>query len=147
MLEKAPDSPGTTLLFRPRTLTVEDVMEAVADLPLPAKVQDDSLILEKSLRGWNLKPPVKVPLDKVLAVRERAHPLHHQSFRLRTAQPDPVGLREPITRQAGPALPPKMDRVANDTIHVLRQPLPLQPIPRPQPRHDHQRRHVRRQHS
>jgi site-specific recombinase XerD len=58
---------STRLTIRPRGLTVEDL----ADLPIPIKVQDGFLLLEKSPKGWTLKEPVKVPLDKVLAAGER----------------------------------------------------------------------------
>jgi site-specific recombinase XerD len=60
-------TPETQLTIRPRELTAEDL----ADLPTPVKVQDGFLLLEESPRGWKLKEPVKVPLGKVLATKEK----------------------------------------------------------------------------
>ena len=57
----------TQLTIKRRRLKVEDL----AKLPVPAKIQDGCLILEKSPRGWILKEPVRVPIEKVLAAREK----------------------------------------------------------------------------
>jgi len=48
-------------------LTAEDLQS----LPVTAKIQDGLLLVEKSPRGWTLKEPLKVPLERVLAAREK----------------------------------------------------------------------------
>jgi site-specific recombinase XerD len=55
------------LIIKPRQLTAEDLKT----LPISIKIQDGSVVLERSLRGWKLRQPVKLSLEKVLAVRER----------------------------------------------------------------------------
>jgi site-specific recombinase XerD len=55
------------IIIKPRQLTIEDLKT----LPISIKIQDDSVILERSPRGWKLRQPVKLSLEKVLAVRER----------------------------------------------------------------------------
>jgi hypothetical protein len=55
------------MVIKPRQLTVEDLKT----LPISIKIQDDSVIIERSPRGWKLRQPVKLSLEKVLAVRER----------------------------------------------------------------------------
>jgi len=55
------------LTIRPRRLTAEEL----AELPVPIKIQDGFMVLNKSPRGWTLKEPVKVPLENVQAVREK----------------------------------------------------------------------------
>lgn len=57
----------TQMIIRTRQLTVEDLKS----LPAPVKVEDGFLILEKSPRGWTLKEPVRVPLENILAVKEK----------------------------------------------------------------------------
>ncbi len=71
MQTMAPQKAGAQLLVRPRTLTIDDLTEVLKELPIPVKVQDGFLVLETSLRGWTFKEPVKVPLEQVLAVREK----------------------------------------------------------------------------
>lgn len=58
---------NTQLIIKPRQLTAEDLKT----LPIPIKIQDGSLILESSPRGWKLRQPVKLSLEKVLATREK----------------------------------------------------------------------------
>jgi len=58
---------NTQLIIKPRQLTAEDLKT----LPIPFKIQDGSLILEISLKGWKLKQPVKLNLGKVLAAGEK----------------------------------------------------------------------------
>jgi len=55
------------LIIKTRLLTAEDLKT----LPIPIKIQDGSLILESSPRGWKLRQPVKLSLEKVLAIREK----------------------------------------------------------------------------
>jgi len=55
------------LIIKPKQLTIEDLQS----LPIPAKIENGFLIVEKSLRGWKLKKTVKIPLEKVLAVRQK----------------------------------------------------------------------------
>src|SRR5439155_22220527 len=66
-----PAHTGTTILVRPKTLTIDEVLEAAKDLPTPVRVEDGFLVLEESLRGWKFKEPLKVSLENVLAVREK----------------------------------------------------------------------------
>jgi len=58
---------NTQLIIKPRQLTAEDLKT----LPIPFKIQDGSLILESSPKGWKLRQPVKLSLEKVLAAREK----------------------------------------------------------------------------
>src|SRR5438552_14486738 len=67
-----PAQTGTTILVRPKTLTIDEVLEAAKELPTPVRVEDGFLVLEKNLRGWKFKEPLKVSLENVLAVREKA---------------------------------------------------------------------------
>ncbi len=67
MMTRAPEKPGTALLFRPRVLKPDDL----TDMPLPTKIEDGFLVLEKGYRGWRFKEPVRVPLEKVLAAGEK----------------------------------------------------------------------------
>jgi len=55
------------LIIKTRQLTAEDLKT----LPIPFKIQDGSLILENSPKGWKLKQPVKLSLEKVLVAREK----------------------------------------------------------------------------
>jgi site-specific recombinase XerD len=54
-------------ILKPRTLTVED-LPFLANL---GTVENGILILERSSKGYKLKTPVQVPLERVLAVGER----------------------------------------------------------------------------
>jgi site-specific recombinase XerD len=54
-------------ITRTRQLTVEDLKT----LQFPMKIQGNTLIIEKSLRGWKLQQPVTLSLDKVLAAKEK----------------------------------------------------------------------------
>ncbi len=67
MMTRAPEKPGTALLFRPRMLRVEDLN----DMPIPIRIEDGFMVLDKGYRGWSFKQPVKVPLEKVLAAGEK----------------------------------------------------------------------------
>jgi len=58
---------NTQLVIKPRKLTIEDLKS----LPIPMKIEDGFLVLEKSPRGWTLKEPVKVPLERVLTAKEK----------------------------------------------------------------------------
>jgi len=55
------------LIIKTRQLTAEDLKT----LPIPFKIQDGSLILETSLKGWKLKQQVKLCLEKVLVAGEK----------------------------------------------------------------------------
>ncbi len=57
----------TQTLISPRTLTVDEL----TDLQLDSRVQEGFLVLEKTPTGHVLREPVRVPLDKVLAAREK----------------------------------------------------------------------------
>lgn len=61
----------TELIVRPRQLTQEEAVQELAKIPVGFRVEDPFLVLEKGPRGWSFKQPVKVHMDKVLAVRER----------------------------------------------------------------------------
>jgi len=55
--------PQIILKFKP--LTVGDLQN------LPVKIEDDFLIVERSSRGWKLREPLKLSLEKVLAAGEK----------------------------------------------------------------------------
>jgi len=55
------------LIIKTRQLTAEDLKT----LSIVFRIQDGSLILESSLKGWKLKQPVKLSLGKVLAAGEK----------------------------------------------------------------------------
>lgn len=50
-----------------RQLTVEDLKS----LQLPMKIHGDTVTFEESLRGYKLKQPIKVELQKMLASKEK----------------------------------------------------------------------------
>lgn len=66
-MQKCESEMKPQLTIKPKGLTVEDLRS----LPIPAKIEDGFLILDRSPRGWTLKETVKVPLEKVLAAKER----------------------------------------------------------------------------
>ena len=57
----------TPPIVRTRQLTVEELQS----LQFPMKIQDDTLIIEQSPRGWKLKQPATLSLQKVLAAKEK----------------------------------------------------------------------------
>src|SRR6266704_583033 len=57
----------TQLIIRPRQLALEEL----CDLPIPTTIEEGHLVLRESLRGWRFKTPIRVPLEKVLEVREK----------------------------------------------------------------------------
>jgi hypothetical protein len=54
-------------ILRTRQLTIEELKS----LQLPIEIQDDKIIIERSLRGWKLQHPVTLSLSKVLAAKEK----------------------------------------------------------------------------
>ena len=56
------------LKLKPKQLTLQDLQTAV---PVPFRIEDGHMILEKSLRSWKFQQPVKVPLEQVLAVGDQ----------------------------------------------------------------------------
>src|SRR3990170_1007226 len=54
-------------IIKTRHLTVQEL----ESLNLPIQIQENTVLIERSLRGWKLKEPVTVPLDKILAVKEK----------------------------------------------------------------------------
>jgi hypothetical protein len=71
MMRNTPETPGTTLLLSSRRLTLDDITQALQPLPVPVSIEDGFLVMRQSLRGWTLRNPVKVPLDKAMAAKER----------------------------------------------------------------------------
>jgi len=67
MLQPQTERTRTQLIIRPRQLAVEELV----DLPVPTTIEEGHLVLRESLRGWRFKTPVRVPLQKVLDVREK----------------------------------------------------------------------------
>ncbi len=57
----------TRPIIRTRHLTVDDLKK----LPIPIKIQGNSLIIERSSRGWKLRRPITLSIKKVLAAREK----------------------------------------------------------------------------
>ena len=58
-------APTTHLKIQPKQqLSIEDLQG-------PFKVQGEFLVVDYSVRGWKLRHPVKVPIEKVLAAREK----------------------------------------------------------------------------
>jgi len=58
---------SSQLLIRPKQLTIADLKS----LGISFEIQDGMLILENSLKGWKLRQPVKLSLEKVLAAKEK----------------------------------------------------------------------------
>lgn len=58
-------------LAKPITITRQLTVEDLKDLRLPLKIQADTVIFEESLRGYKLRQPVTVKLDKMLSAREK----------------------------------------------------------------------------
>jgi site-specific recombinase XerD len=54
-------------IVRTRQLTVEELKS----LQFPMDIQGDKLIIKQSPKGWKLKQPITVSLDKVLAAKEK----------------------------------------------------------------------------
>jgi site-specific recombinase XerD len=54
-------------ILRTRLLTVQEL----ESLNLPIIIQGNNVRIERSLKGWKLKEPVNVQLDKILAVKEK----------------------------------------------------------------------------
>ena len=54
-------------IIRKRYLTAEELKT----LPLPLKIQGDTITIEQSLKGWKLRQPVVLNLSKVLAAKEK----------------------------------------------------------------------------
>lgn len=50
---------------KPRQLTLQELQAAI---PVPFKIQDGQLILERTLRSWKFQEPVKVSLEHVQAI-------------------------------------------------------------------------------
>jgi site-specific recombinase XerD len=57
----------TQPIIRTRQLTVEELKT----LQFPLKIQGNTVIIEQSLRGWRLRQPATLSLEKVLAAREK----------------------------------------------------------------------------
>lgn len=54
-------------ITRNRQLSVDELKT----IPIPMQIQDGKVILDCSLKGWKLKQPVILSLDKVLATKEK----------------------------------------------------------------------------
>ncbi len=54
-------------IMRTHQMTVEELRA----LQLPFEIADGRVIIERSLRGWKLRQPVVLSLDKVLAAKEK----------------------------------------------------------------------------
>jgi site-specific recombinase XerD len=57
----------TELILKPRTLTQVDLAEILK----LGRIDNDSLLVERSPKGYKLKTPVTIPLDTILAVGQR----------------------------------------------------------------------------
>jgi site-specific recombinase XerD len=57
----------TELILKPRTLTLLD-LEEILKL---GRVENDGLVLERSPKGYKLKTPMTIPLERMLAVGQR----------------------------------------------------------------------------
>ena len=57
----------TELILKPKTLTLEDL----PFLQALGRIENDMLILERSPKGYKLKTPAQVPLEKVLAAGQK----------------------------------------------------------------------------
>jgi len=58
-------------LAKPITITRQLTIEDLKSLHFPMKIQADKVIFEESLRGYKLRQPVTVDLDKMLSAREK----------------------------------------------------------------------------
>jgi site-specific recombinase XerD len=58
-------------LAKPITITRQLTVEDLKSLHLPLKIQADTVTFEESLRGYKLRQPVTVELNKLLAAREK----------------------------------------------------------------------------
>jgi len=61
------DAVNTQLIIKPRQLTAEDLKS----LPIPMKIEDGFIVLERSPKGHLLKNPVKIPIKQVLSTGQR----------------------------------------------------------------------------
>jgi len=58
--------PRTQTAITPRTLTVDEL----AELPAYCKVQEECLVVDRTPTGHVLREPVRIPLERVLAVKQ-----------------------------------------------------------------------------
>jgi len=62
---------ATETLTQPITRTRQLTIEELKTLEIPLEIEADNVILEKSIRGWKLKTPIIIPVEKVLNVKEK----------------------------------------------------------------------------
>ena len=58
-------------LAKPITITRQLTVEELKSLQFPMKIQGNLVTFEESLRGYKLKQPIEIKLDKMLAAREK----------------------------------------------------------------------------
>ncbi|MCW3998913.1 MAG: hypothetical protein NWE93_01580 [Candidatus Bathyarchaeota archaeon] len=58
-------------LAKPITINRQLTLEELKSLNLPMKIQGDSVFFEQSIRGYKLKQPVEINLQKMLSAREK----------------------------------------------------------------------------
>jgi site-specific recombinase XerD len=58
-----------TLIIQPHQLTVKEL--ATLNIPIEIQQNQNIVTVRKSIRGWQLKQPVNIPLEKILATREK----------------------------------------------------------------------------
>jgi site-specific recombinase XerD len=62
---------ATTTLSQPIIRTRQLTVEELKTIPIPMTIQNDTIIIERSLRNWPLQHPVTLSLNKVLAAKEK----------------------------------------------------------------------------
>lgn len=58
-------------LAKPITITRQLTVEDLKSLPLPFKMQKDAVLFDESLRGYKLRQPIEIKLEKILASKEK----------------------------------------------------------------------------
>ncbi|MCW4005312.1 MAG: site-specific integrase [Candidatus Bathyarchaeota archaeon] len=61
----------TRTISPPITRNRQLSLDELKTIPIPMQIQSDKIIFETGLKGWKLKQPVTVSLDKVLAAKEK----------------------------------------------------------------------------
>jgi hypothetical protein len=61
----------TRTISPPITRNRQLSLDELKTIPIPMQIQSDKIIFETGLKGWKLKQPITVSLDKVLAAKEK----------------------------------------------------------------------------
>ena len=59
------------IIAKPLTVARQLTLEELKSLQFPMKILGDVVIIEESLKGYKLKQPIEIKLEKILAAREK----------------------------------------------------------------------------